>query len=362
MTNHINTPSQPTLDALGLYAPSDPSSSSSFDQTGWNLPYNQPYPHVMLSTLQQNVMDPHSHVPLFLPNQTLLAPKPMKYAYPSTSELPYPILASHLYRHTPEHPQPQPHRLPGVGAPDRQHSQRLHAARMHPFRTKDFLASGRFNNRGQWHVQGSAPLQLGPVPSHVPVQGFQGSQCQGVALPTQYLSHLPVYVSPSYANTNAHWASNPPRFDQLHHAGATFTIIYRLGEGSAGRVVLGEHGGRPYAIKAIHQRRAKRTHTHRDNFLRERNFMIKIGHSAAMSEFRSYLVPLLMSWEEEGALYDGRIFFVMVCAQMSFVLMALDDRNSACLYSLSTLLICTMHSSQINRCRSRIGTCTVRSW
>lgn len=103
------------------------------------------------------------------------------------------------------------------------------------------------------------------------------------------------------------------RPDQLHHAGVSFTVLLKLGEGSAGRVVLAENQRRLFAIKAIHPRRAKRVYTHRENFLREKEIMIRIGLSGSR-----FLVPLLMSWEEDGVSGEGRIFFVMVSQRGRF--------------------------------------------
>ena len=248
--------------------------------------------------------------PLFPPTKVTLVPAPVSYAYLASacSTLPYPITASHLHNATLSglpHGQPKP--LPRPGAPARPSAQRLHAARMQPFPTRHQLS----DVRTQLHPHALAQVRP-PTMSHVSWQ--VAADHSSLAVPGTH-AQMPLYVRPGYRITRPAPCA-APRFDQLHHAGLTFTVIYRLGEGSAGRVVLGEHAGRLYAIKAIHPRRAARTHTHRDYFLREREVMIRIGHSASNSNgARTFLVPLLMSWEEEGAV--GRIFFVMVRAVSS---------------------------------------------
>ncbi|KAI0713771.1 kinase-like domain-containing protein [Earliella scabrosa] len=276
---------------------SHPSTSAvTLDSPTWYPPYNywDACPLAPSNTPQG---------PLFPPTKVTLVPAPVSYAYLASacSTLPYPITASHLHNATLSglpHGQPKP--LPRPGAPARPSAQRLHAARMQPFPTRHQLS----DVRTQLHPHALAQVRP-PTMSHVSWQ--VAADHSPLAVPGTY-AQMPLYVRPGYRIARP--APCPPRFDQLHHAGLTFTVIYRLGEGSAGRVVLGEHAKRLYAIKAIHPRRAARTHTHRDYFLREREVMIRIGHSASSGNgARTFLVPLLMSWEEEGAV--GRIFFVM---------------------------------------------------
>lgn len=159
--------------------------------------------------------------------------------------------------------------------------------------------------------------------------------------PSEASSVMPSHVTPSYMFPygvqypitppyyQASWAWGQPcalwpypvaqQYDfapsLLTHDGVTFKVTHFLGEGSAGRVVLAEHRGCLYAIKAIHPRRARLAWTNRANFKRERDVMIAIGKKETA---RRFLVPLLMSWEEQRGGGEGRIFFVMVRRQLSY--------------------------------------------
>ncbi|KAI0691967.1 kinase-like domain-containing protein [Cerioporus squamosus] len=261
---------------------------------------------------------------------------PPGYAYiaPAIAQLPYPLYPADMRTVTSAHhasdwlPPQQAVPLPRGGAPARP-PQRLHSNRMQPFPARINAASVRTFQGHRRDVDGrqfttiahrlepvlvptypyGAPCVPGKGPPLLPhpiaSQNAYGPLFFAPTPPTLFvpsqLSHIPICLpQPPLLSAN--------RVTQLHHGGVTFSVSHLLGEGSAGRVVLGENGGRLYAIKVIHPRRAKRTHSHRSNFLRERAFMLKVG---SQERTRRFFVPLLMSWEEDGHCNQGRMFFVM---------------------------------------------------
>ncbi|KAI0738061.1 kinase-like domain-containing protein [Daedaleopsis nitida] len=239
--------------------------------------------------------------------------------------------------------------LPRFGAPARpSHAQRLHARRVHPFPPRHQLQPVRATNHDRQRtsrdlssgmaLQQLVPQQLCAFPP--PPFGAGPCLCSVLGGP----SGLAALGLPAgqlfYPNPPAAAAPNLVRRpDQLIHAGVSFTVLLKLGEGSAGRVVLAENQRRLFAIKVIHPRRAKRVCTHRANFLREKEIMIRIGLSGSR-----FLVPLLMSWEEDGLSGEGRIFFVMpfcpidmhVALKMGHP-MTLNDRYLYCQELVSAL-------------------------
>ncbi len=268
--------------------------------------------------------------------------------------------------------------LPRGGAPVRP-TQRLHLNRMQPFPSR--LIGGAVHAERQGRRYGAShhfnmampqmepalapsfPLGIPPIAGRGPPL-LQSSNLSQPCGPLFFVPHPALFVPPKLPGIDHIPLCLPqppvlvaPRVTQLRHAGVTFNVSHLLGEGSAGRVVLGENGGRLYAIKVIHPRRAKRTHSHRSNFLRERAFMITVG---SREWSRRFFVPLLMSWEEDGYGNQGRMFFVMV---RSYLLVC--DRyaeNDRVPNSLFTRQTCMLLSAHVSRCPSRTAICTVRSW
>ena len=275
---------------------------------------------------------------------TKAGPVPMQaFTYVPTAnpiaQLPYALYPAHAHTTTPAYyasswavPQPVV-ALPRGGAPAR--PQRLHANRMQPFpsRVKAAAAAAagavpserqdRKREGGIRHFQ-TAPTQPGlvfaptfpvgvqpvhgkgpPVLHHAPRSLFVVPTVRPLFVPPQ----LPILNPIPFCLPQPPLLTAPSRVTYLHHAGVSFIVSHLLGEGSAGRVVLGQSAGRPYAIKVIHPRRAKKTHSLRSNFLREMAFMLRVGRDERTSRF---FVRLLMSWEEDGCGNQGRIFFVMV--------------------------------------------------
>ena len=101
---------------------------------------------------------------------------------------------------------------------------------------------------------------------------------------------------------SSYYSYEPP--PTLHHGGVSFTISQFLGKGAAGRVVLGEHRGKLYAIKGIHKRCAQKYRHTRDDFLREKKCMAAIS---TVERSKRFLMSLVMAWEEPEMIY-----FVMV--------------------------------------------------
>ncbi|RPD55319.1 kinase-like protein [Lentinus tigrinus ALCF2SS1-6] len=216
--------------------------------------------------------------------------------------------------------------LPRGGAPARP-VQRLHSNRMQPFPSRLKASAvlsekqGRRRDGGVSHFHTAphhpglmptppCPIGVPPIPGKGPPV-LQNGRTPLLIVPTRptyfVFPQLPV-IDPFSFYLPQPPLLTAPHVTYLQHGGVTFTVSHLLGEGSAGRVVLGENASRLYAIKVIHPRRARKTHSHRSNFIRERAFMITVGSS---DRTRNFFVPLLMSWEEDGYGNQGRMFFVM---------------------------------------------------
>lgn len=91
----------------------------------------------------------------------------------------------------------------------------------------------------------------------------------------------------------------------LSHNGYTFNVIASVARGSVGHVVAAQRTDSwvLYAVKITHKWRAQKVHWHKRSMtIEEKNAMAHIANAKL-----PYLVPLLMSWEDQYSVY-----FVMV--------------------------------------------------
>ena len=101
------------------------------------------------------------------------------------------------------------------------------------------------------------------------------------------------------ADPLADWQGPP----MLTHAGQAYVVLGTLGEGGSGKVMYAKlHTGHSVAIKVVHKAKAYRDRYGRENLVNEKCNWERVTH-----ERRSFLVNLLLSWDD-----PENVYFVMV--------------------------------------------------
>lgn len=89
----------------------------------------------------------------------------------------------------------------------------------------------------------------------------------------------------------------------LTHAGQAYVVLDTLGEGGSGKVMYAKsQTGYSVAIKVVHKAKAYRDPYGRENLVNEKCNWERVTH-----ERRSFLVSLLLSWDD-----PENVYFVMV--------------------------------------------------
>ena len=95
----------------------------------------------------------------------------------------------------------------------------------------------------------------------------------------------------------------------LAHDGQAYVVLGTLGEGGSGKVMYAKaQTGHSVAIKVVHKAKAYRDPYGRDYLKNEKCNWERVTH-----ERRSFLVSLLLSWDD-----PQNIYFVMV-SELAFV-------------------------------------------